>query len=524
MASDGSASPPTLLRQLSVLVEAKVVRESQPLPFSEGEQTNLLKRKTKIIATLGPATKDFDTICKLLQAGMNIARINLSHGTRESHAELIKNVREASACTGIRCAILADIKGPKLRTGLLKHSPVMLQRAQILDIIVKPEPNAKGDEKAIIIDCPDLVNVLKPSHAIKIDDGLIELAVQSVHPEEGRIRTTVKTPAPLHQRKGVNIPGVQLEMPDLSQEDIDDIKFLVKEQVDFIGASFVRRAAAIEAIRNVLGEEGKNIKIIAKIETQQALSKFDEILEAADGIMVARGDLGAEIPLPRVVTAQKTMIRKCNLAGKPVITATQMLESMVAAPRPTRAEATDVANAVFDGTDCVMLSAETARGEYPVEAVMTMSRICFTAENALDYNAVFNSMVSSIKKPMSRVEAITSAAVKTSIDLDAGMILVLTETGNTARLVAKYKPAVPIMALTPNEQSARQCLISRALFPILHDINLTQDEIRIRAMEQAKAFGWLREGQEAVIVAGIFPGVAGTTNMLKLYQCKTPQD
>jgi len=330
----------------------------------------------------------------------------------------------------------------------------------------------------------------------------------------------VKNSAKIGEKKGVNLPGSIVDLPAMTQRDIDDLKFGVKNGVDFIAASFTRKASDVLDMRKVLGEEGKNIKIISKIENQEGLDNFDAILAVTDGIMVARGDLGVEIPIQKVCTAQKMMIRKCNIVGKPVVTATQMLESMIINPRPTRAEAADVANAVFDGTDCVMLSGETASGDYPVEAVDIMSKICRSAEDAIDYTAFFLSMMHHTKRPLSRPEAITSSAVKAATDLDSPMIVCLTESGSSARYISKYKPSMPVLTLTPVEQTARQCMVSRALFPLVVKRD-TEENLEQQALQMGFSRGWLTEGNQVVVVSGMKPGVAGTTNSLRVVEANS---
>jgi len=479
-------------------------------------------RKTKIIATIGPKSQAVETLCALLKAGMNVARLNFSHGDHEYHEITVKNVREACRITGKICALLLDNKGPEIRTGKMKdngaNGPVwMLKAGQTLEIICGADPSFRGDDKAISIDYKNLPKVVQPGHQIKIGDGLVVCIVDRV--EGDRVFVTVTNTAEISNHKGCNLPNSKVDLPALTPRDEEDLRFAVKHKLDIIAASFTRSADDIVTIRKILGDEGAYIKVIAKIENQQGLDNFDHILEKADGIMVARGDLGVEIPIQRVCMAQKMMIRKCNILGKPVVTATQMLESMVSNPRPTRAEATDVANAVFDGTDCVMLSGETAKGEYPIEAVKVMSQICHAAEQAFDYDSFFISMVHHSKRRMNKAEAIAASAVKTASDLDVPLIVVLTETGSTGRAVAKYKPPQPVLVLTTSEPTARQCMISRALWPVIVPEQATDEETLAYGFELSKKKKWIVAGDEIVIVSGLKHGVTGATNSLRVLSC-----
>ena len=360
--------------------------------------------------------------------------------------------------------------------------------------------------------------VLKPGALVKIADGLIVCTVQSTDPTNCTVQCTVNNSGKIGQRKNVNLAGTEVDLPGITAKDKLDLQFAVDNEYDIIAASFTRDAQTVRDIRELLGERGRYIKIICKIENHQGLDNFDDILRESDGIMVARGDLGVEIPIQKVCMAQKMMIRKCNLASKPVITATQMLESMIENPRPTRAEATDVSNAVFDGSDCVMLSGETAAGAYPVEAVTMMAKICRTAELAIDYSAAFNTMVYFTKKPISRAEAITSSAVKAADDLDAQCIIVLTETGSSGRYVSKYKPSCPVVVVTPSDQTYRSCLLSRSLYPLTVDssVEYDHDQLVKAGMAYAKKNKWISKGGQVIVVSGIALGVQGSTNMLQV--------
>jgi len=499
-----------LKRSLSLLLKPGEVSKIKE------EKTTEISRKSKIVCTIGPKSQSVEKLSQLLHAGMNVARMNFSHGDHEYHLTTIENVHEACKITNRLCAILLDTKGPEIRTGKLKGGqPVQLQAGQELTILTNTDAKFQGDNQTIAMDYVNLWKVVKPGSIIKIGDGLIVCQVVTTQPHT--VKVIVQNTAKLGEKKGVNLPGSPVDLPAMTQRDIDDLLFGVKHGVDFIAASFTRQAQDVIEMRKVLGEAGKNIKIISKIENQQGLDNFDSILAETDGIMVARGDLGVEIPIQKVCTAQKMMIRKCNIVGKPVITATQMLESMITNPRPTRAEAADVANAVFDGTDCVMLSGETANGDYPVEAVETMAKICRTAEAAIDYSSVFINMMQLTKTPLPRPEAITSSAVKAALDLVAPLILCLTETGSSARFLAKYKPSVPVLTATPVEQTARQCLVSRALFPIVVQRDLTESQLFNQMTSFAKNEGWVKTGSPIVFVSGV-GGLAGSTNTLKIIE------
>ncbi|KAF3335340.1 Pyruvate kinase [Carex littledalei] len=420
--------------------------------------------KTKIVCTLGPASRSVEMIEKLLKAGMNVARFNFSHGSHEYHQETLDNLKIAMQNTGIMCAVMLDTKGPEIRTGFLKDSkPIKLTKGQ--EITVTTDYSIKGDENTISM-------------------STISLTVVSCDPEAGTVRCRCENNATLGERKNVNLPGIVVDLPTLTEKDTEDILgWGVPNDIDMIALSFVRKGSDLVNVRRVLGpHHAKRIKLMSKVENQEGVINFDDILRETDAFMVARGDLGMEIPVEKIFLAQKMMIYKCNLVGKPVVTATQMLESMIKSPRPTRAEATDVANAVLDGTDCVMLSGESAAGAYPELAVRIMARICIEAESSLDYDAIFKEMIRSAPLPMSPLESLASSAVRTANKAKASLIVVLTRGGTTARLVAKYRPRVPIMSVVvpllstdsfdwtiSDETPARHSLIYRGLIPILSE-------------------------------------------------------
>ncbi|CAL9766120.1 unnamed protein product [Musa acuminata subsp. burmannicoides] len=437
--------------------------------------------KTKIVCTLGPSSRSVPMLEKLLRAGMNVARFNFSHGTHEYHQETIDNLRIAMQNTQILCAVMLDTKGPEIRTGFLKDGkPIKLKEGQ--EITITTDYSIKGDENAISMSYKKLPVDLKPGNTILCSDGTITLIVLSCDPEAGTVKCRCQNTATLGERKNVNLPGVVVDLPTLTEKDKEDIMgWGVPNNIDMIAVSFVRKGSDLVTVRQFLGPHAKHIKLMSKVENQEGVINFDEILRETDSFMVARGDLGMEIPVEKIFLAQKMMIYKCNLVGKPVVTATQMLESMIKSPRPTRAEATDVANAVLDGTDCVMLSGESAAGAYPELAVKIMARICIQAESSLDYEAIFKEMIRSAPLPMSPLESLASSAVRTANKAKAKLIVVLTRGGTTAKLVAKYRPSVPILSVVvpvllttdsfdwsvSDESPARQSLIYRGLIPLL---------------------------------------------------------
>ncbi|ONK79729.1 uncharacterized protein A4U43_C01F9470 [Asparagus officinalis] len=436
--------------------------------------------KTKIVCTLGPASRSVPMIEKLLRAGMNVARFNFSHGTHEYHKETLDNLRAAMQNTQIPCAVMLDTKGPEIRTGFLKDGkPVQLKKGE--EITVSTDYSLKGDGKTITMSYKKLPVDLKPGNSILCADGTITLSVLSCDPAGGTVRCRCENTAMLGERKNVNLPGIVVDLPTLTDKDKEDIlEWGVPNNIDIIALSFVRKGSDLVNVRQVLGPHAKHIKLMSKVENQEGVINFDEILKETDAFMVARGDLGMEIPVEKIFLAQKMMIYKCNLAGKPVVTATQMLESMIKSPRPTRAEATDVANAVLDGTDCVMLSGESAAGAYPEIAVKVMAKICIEAESSLDYNAIFKEMIRCAPLPMSPLESLASTAVRTANRAQATLIVVLTRGGTTAKLVAKYRPSVPILSVVvpvlttdffdwsvSDESPSRHSLIYRGLIPLL---------------------------------------------------------
>jgi len=493
--------------------------------FSEEPLKEARTTKTKIVCTIGPACDSVEVLKKLLIAGMSVARLNFSHGTHEYHQRSIDNIRQAALETNRIVAIMLDTKGPEIRSGKLKNKTVKLEPGN--KFIFTNDETVIGDETIVAISYKELPLNVQPGHIILVDDGNLQFRVDET--DGTHIHCTILNGGILKETKSMNIPGADLRhLPAVSEKDISDIIFGVSNDIDFIAASFINRASDVEMIRNIPGVRETNIKIISKIETQQGLDNFKEILEVSDGIMVARGDLGVEIPIERICNAQKMIIKECNIAGKPVITATQMLESMMNNPRPTRAEVADVSNAVYDGTDCVMLSGETAAGKYPVEAVTLMRKICKETEKTLSYRNIYQSLrkMEHQMKEWSTLTSITdsvaSSAVKTSWDLNASMILALTESGQTSRLVSKYRPHIAILCVTPQPKTARQALVSRGIIPFITEKSKDPDnELTItKALEWAKERNLVLEGEIVVIVAGVVSGVPGSTNMMRVENVK----
>ncbi|WP_078556905.1 pyruvate kinase [Bacillus alkalicellulosilyticus] len=468
-------------------------------------------RKTKIVCTIGPASESLEKLTELIEAGMNVARLNFSHGDFEEHGARIKNLREASARTGKTVAILLDTKGPEIRTQTLEGGVAQLVQGEELILSMT---EVVGTEKKISITYPGLVNDVHPGSKILLDDGLIGLEVIEVGQDE--IRTKILNSGTLKNKKGVNVPNVSVNLPGITDKDAADIIFGIEQGVDFIAASFVRRATDVLEIRELLEKHGAtDIHIIPKIENQEGVDNIDEILEVSDGLMVARGDLGVEIPAEEVPLVQKELIKKCNIAAKPVITATQMLDSMQRNPRPTRAEASDVANAIFDGTDAIMLSGETAAGDYPVESVQTMHNIARRTEQALNYQELLSKRVK-LTSP-SITSAISQSVAHTAFNLDASAIITATESGYTASATSKYRPKSPIIAVTSNENVLRRLSLVWGVYPQLGQVAETTDEMLDIAVKSSLASGYVNHGDLVVITAGVPVAESGTTNIMKVH-------
>ena len=469
-------------------------------------------RKTKIICTLGPATDNGDILRQLMLGGMNVCRFNFSHGDHPSHKKRLDAVIALREELGLPIATLLDTKGPEIRTGTFEPSKVELVQGQKFTLTTK---DIVGSSNISSISFAGLPKDVKQGQRILIDDGLIELTVDSV--TETEIFCTVVNGGTVSNNKGINVPGVRLSMPYLSERDISDIMFGVQCDYDFIAASFVRSADDVMQIRALLDKLHCNtIKIISKIENAEGVQNIDEILRVSDGIMVARGDLGVEIPLQEIPIIQKKLIDQAYKAGKMVITATQMLDSMMKNPRPTRAESTDVANAIYDGTSAIMLSGETAAGKYPVESLLTMAKIAERTESDINYAGGFKSTIGKLEND-DVTGAISHATVTTAIDLNAKAIITVTKGGGTARQISKHRPPCPIIGCTPDKKVMRQLNLSWGVTPLLIPEKQSTDELFDCSAKAAEQAGLIQSGDLTVITAGVPIGVSGTTNLLKVH-------
>lgn len=462
-------------------------------------------KKTKIVCTIGPKTESQEMLTKLLDAGMNVMRLNFSHGDYEEHGQRINNLRAIMAKTGRQAGILLDTKGPEIRTIKLEGGrDANLVAGQTFTFTT--DQNVIGNNERVAVTYSGFANDLKIGNTVLVDDGLIGMEVVQV--TEREVICKVLNSGDLGENKGVNLPGVSIQLPALAEKDKRDLIFGCEQKVDFVAASFIRKRSDVLEIREHLkANGGENIQIISKIENQEGLDNFDEILEASDGIMVARGDLGVEIPVEEVIFAQKMMIAKCNRAGKTVITATQMLDSMIKNPRPTRAEAGDVANAILDGTDAVMLSGESAKGKYPLESVRIMATICQRTDRIMP-----SQVETALDNAKLRItEAVCRGAVETAEKLDAPLIVVATRGGKSAKAVRKYFPHAVILALTTNEKTAHQLILSKGVIPqMVDEIASTDDFYRI-GKEAALNSGLANKGDVVVMVSGALV-TSGTTN------------
>ena len=468
-------------------------------------------KRTKIVCTVGPSTDKPGTLEAMIRAGMNVARFNFSHGNHEGHAARIKQVREAAAAVQAPIAIMLDTKGPEIRMGKFVNKSVTLQEGASFTLTARDIP---GTVEIVSVNYKGLPDEVTAGQTILLADGLVSLRIVEVNGPD--IVTVVENTGEISDFKRVAVPDVQLGLPFLSEQDVQDILFGVEQGVDFIAASFVQKAADVLAIRRVLESRGADGHIIAKIENAAGVKNIDEILKVADGVMVARGDLGVEIPTEDVPIIQKMLIRRCNQVGKPVITATQMLESMMVNPRPTRAEATDVANAIMDGTDAIMLSGETASGKYPLEAVTVMATLARRTEAALNYASVLATHNEACDH-ITTTDAISHATVQVAYELNAAAIITSTESGYTARMVSKYRPQAVIVAVTPKEKMLRRMLLLWGVQPVFVPQSSNTDEMMSNAITGAMASGWIKSGDLVVITAGIPVGITGTTNMIKVH-------
>lgn len=468
-----------------------------------------LRRKTKIVCTIGPATESARVIERLMRAGMNVARINMSHGEEAEHRARIATIRGLAGRLGAQVAVLIDVPGPRYRTGELKEGKAVLKKGSRLVLTSRPVP---GDAHEVSLNLPHLVHDVRPGDGILLDDGAIRLSV--VETTDTDVVCRVVVGGVLRPRRGIAAPGVKQSAPFVTDQSRRHFEFAVAEQAEYVALSYVSRAGDVAEVREIMGGLGGTAALIAKIERREAVPKFDSILDASDGIMVARGDLGVDMALEKVPVVQKLIIRKCNSVGKPVITATQMLESMVNAARPTRAEVADVANAVYDGTDAVMLSEETAVGSYPVEAVSMMARIARETETVLPYERRLRERGSDLEPQTD--DAIAYDACHTANQLKARAILAFTESGSTAWRVCKYRPRAPIIAITSSEAVQRSLALAWGVHAYRVAPPVHVDDLFVAGSALARELGVAKEGDLVVITGGVPIGVAGTTNLLKV--------
>jgi pyruvate kinase len=467
--------------------------------------------RTKIVCTLGPVSGDMDTIRSFAAAGMAVARINFSHGTHEEHAERIDIIRQVAEETGRPIAILADLQGPKLRVGVLPGQAVQLVRGERFTMV---EADSSDEPGRIPVPHPELLREVEPGDRILLDDGLLELKVESK--EEGQVEAKVITGGVLGSRKGISLPHTSIKMPSVTEKDRADARFAVEQHVDYFALSFVRSPKDVQQLRTFLEELDSQTPIIAKIEKPEALDCIEEILEVSDGMMVARGDLGIEAPAEEVPIFQKRIIKLCNNASKPVITATQMLDSMMRNPRPTRAEASDVANAILDGSDAIMLSGETAVGSYPLQAVQTMARIAEVTERSMPYQDwLHRSLLSGFRNV---TEAISQVATEIAAELGATAIIASTVSGSTARRVASHRPSTPIIAPTPRESTYRQLALVWGVFPLLVDEFADTETMIVTVTEATRQRGLVEDEDLVMITAGVPLGGMGLTNTVKAHR------
>ena len=470
-------------------------------------------RKTKIVCTIGPASESEEMLEKLMNAGMNVARLNFSHGSHEEHKARIDSIRKVSKKLGKTIGILLDTKGPEIRTHDMKDGLIVLEKGK--EVIVSMS-QVEGTPEKFSVTYEDLINDVQIGSYILLDDGLVELQVKDIDKDKGEVKCDILNTGELKNKKGVNLPDVKVNLPGITDKDAADIKFGIKEDIDYIAASFVRRPSDVLDIREILEQENNdNITIFPKIENQEGIDNIEEILEVSDGLMVARGDMGVEIPPESVPIVQKDLIRKCNKLGKPVITATQMLDSMQRNPRATRAEASDVANAIYDGTDAVMLSGETAAGQYPEEAVKTMRNIAISAEAAQDYKKLLSDRTKLVETSL--VNAIGVSVAHTALNLNVKAIVAATESGSTAITISKYRPHSDIIAVTPSEHTARQLALVWGAYPVVKKGRKTTDDLLNNAVATAVATEKVGNGDLIIITAGVPTGEKGTTNMMKLH-------
>ena len=468
----------------------------------------MIQKKTKIICTIGPKSEAKETLTQMVELGMNVCRLNFSHGDYAEHGARIQTIKEVREATGTNLAILLDTKGPEIRTHNMENDAIMLETGK--DVIVSMT-EVLGTTEKFSITYGELVHDVKAGDTILLDDGLIGLTVNKVDVEGGLIYTTIQNGGVLKNKKGVNVPGVSTKLPGITPKDEEDIRFGCKQDIDFVAASFVRTKENVLEVRRILKEEGcEHVQIIPKIECQEAIDNIDEIIAVSDGIMIARGDLGVEVPAEEVPIMQKDIIAKCNEAGKFVITATQMLDSMQKNPRPTRAEVSDVANAIYDGTDAIMLSGESAAGSYPIESVRTMATIDKNAQTLLKE---YGRLDSSTFDRSTKTEVVASAVKDATNSMDIKLVVALTESGNTARLISKYRPEADILAVTFDEITQKSLMLNWGVIPVVTEKPSSTDDMFDVAEKVALESGLVESGDNIVIVAGVPVGTGGTNTM-----------
>ena len=468
-------------------------------------------KKTKIVATIGPASESEEKLRELFLNGINVCRLNFSHGTHEEHKIRIDTIKKVRDEMELPIAIMLDTKGPEIRLGDFSEGTIELEQDDIFTLTTR---DILGDKDIVSISYKGLPKDVEVGGRILIDDGLVELKVLDII-NYTDIKCIAINKGILKNHKGVNVPNVMINLPAVTEKDVDDIIFGIQNEIDFIAVSFVRTADDVNVIRRILEDNGgQHIEIISKIESQQGVDNIDEILQISDGIMVARGDLGVEVQTDEIPIIQKMLIKKCNIAGKPVITATQMLDSMMRNPRPTRAEVTDVANAIYDGTDAIMLSGETAAGKYPVEAVKIMATIAKRTEETLNYD---NLLEKNSRNNETVTDAISHATCTTAVNLNASAIITSTSSGHTARMVSKCRPKCPIIATTNDEKVMRRLALTWGVYPVKAEVAGNTDEVIENSIETSKNAGYINNGELVVITAGVPVGISGTTNLIKVH-------
>lgn len=467
-------------------------------------------KKTKIVATLGPATDDIEIVRSIIREGINVARMNFSHGSHEEHKERLERFREACRLEGVRLPVLLDTKGPEIRTGEF-DGKVTLKTDTVFTIY---NEDRVGDEHGCSISYKDLHKDVKVGDSILFDDGLVKVVVESIDGQD--IVCRVCNDGQISTKKSVNVPGVSVNLPPLTEKDIEDLKFACENDFDFVAMSFVRKATDVVTAREILKKHGgEDIRIIAKIENREGVDNIDDIIVVADGIMIARGDLGVEIPYEEVPFVQHDLIKKGYMKGKAVITATQMLDSMIRNPRPTRAEVADIATAIVEGTSAIMLSGETAMGKYPIESVRTMANVAKQTESTINYSQKLK-WFNPEKIPMSVTDSISFATCSTATNINAKAIITVTTSGKTARMLSRFKPSCPIIAVTPKEKVCRQLQLLFGVQPVLSSQQNSTDELIMDAISSAVGTGLVEAGDMTVITAGLPIGLSGTTNLLKV--------